>query len=352
MRIAITADLHLTTYDDHPERYNALENILQRIKEQGIDTLIIAGDLFDKNIQNYAEFEGLCRQYPHVRMLIIRGNHDAALSREYIVADNVHIYTEPALEVFDSTAFLFIPYREKVSMSEQIAAFETDIRDKDWILVSHGDYYGGIKEVNPMEPGTFMPLSRENVNTFRPHTVVLGHIHKPLQNENVFYAGSPCGLDLSERGKRRFLVFDTALKTISSLEIVPDVLYFDESFIIVPAQNEAALLKEEIGWRIEEWDLELSDYAKVIVRVRARGYAMDRKSILETLKGSFDKFRYYHDDGPAIDELEVGTDYQRNAIAERTMQLIDEMVWDFGADQPDRDQVKVEALKAIYRARQ
>lgn len=351
MKIAVTADLHLTTYGDHPERYNALENILQQLKEQGIDTLVIAGDLFDKNFHNYSEFEGLCRQYPHVRMHIIPGNHDAAISGEHIVAPNIRIYTEPAAETFDSTTFLFIPYKEKVRMSEQIAASENDINGKNWVLIGHGDYYGGLKEVNPLEPGTFMPLSRENISTFRPHIVLLGHIHKPFQSENVYYAGSPCGLDLGETGKRRFLVYDTVEKKVTPCEIVPDVLYFDESFIIVPAENEIILLRQEIEKRIELWGLGQSDYAKVIVRVRASGYAMNRKDVLTVLKEYFDRFNYYHDDAPSIEELEVGTDYQLNAIAERTMQLIDEMEWDFGGGEPEKEQVKTEALKAIYRTR-
>jgi len=349
MKIAVTADLHLTTYGEHPERYNALESILQQLKGQGIDTLIIAGDLFDKNFHNYSEFEGLCRQYPHVRMYIIRGNHDAEISDEHIAVPNIHVYSIPSAESFDSMTFLFIPYKEKVSMSEQITACETDIKDKDWVLIGHGDYYGGLKEANPLEPGTFMPLSRENVSMFRPHTVLLGHIHKPLQYENVYYAGSPCGLDLSETGKRRFLVYDTAERKVNSCGLVPDVLYFDESFVIVPAQNETMLLKQEIERRIASWELDQTDHAKVIVRVNASGYAMDRKAVLTTMKEYFDRFRYYHGDGPSIDDLEVGTDYQLNALAERAIQLIDEMQWDFGAEEPDRELVKLEALKAIYR---
>ena len=47
MKIAITADLHL--HSNHPERRDALEDILQQINSEGISDLIIAGDLFDKD---------------------------------------------------------------------------------------------------------------------------------------------------------------------------------------------------------------------------------------------------------------------------------------------------------------
>ena len=53
MKIAVTANVHLGIRDDHPERYNALGNILNQIEAENIKTLLIAGDLFDKGFRNY-----------------------------------------------------------------------------------------------------------------------------------------------------------------------------------------------------------------------------------------------------------------------------------------------------------
>lgn len=39
MKIAITADIHLTTKSAHPERYNALEDILRKIEALNIESL-------------------------------------------------------------------------------------------------------------------------------------------------------------------------------------------------------------------------------------------------------------------------------------------------------------------------
>ena len=75
MTVALTADVHLRTKIDHPERYNALENILEQIEAEGIKILIIAGDLFDKDFRNYADFEKLCKKHPDVQLEIIPGNH-------------------------------------------------------------------------------------------------------------------------------------------------------------------------------------------------------------------------------------------------------------------------------------
>ena len=130
--------------------------------------------------------------------------------------------------------------------------------------------------------------------------------------------------------------------------VATDVLYFEESFVIVPLDNEVPLLKQEIAKRIESWNLDPTDYSKVILRVEAIGYAMDRSAILSALREGFDKFKYYKDEGPLIDKLSISTDPQLSAIAERTMKLIDELEWDFGGDEPERELLKIKALNVIY----
>jgi DNA repair exonuclease SbcCD nuclease subunit len=113
MRVAVTADVHLRTQGEHSERYNALENILQQMSAEGMENLLVAGDLFDKDFSNYSEFEELCRKYSKIRLHIIPGNHDPGISGKSIVGDNIHIYTDPTALQFGSTTFLLIPYEEK-----------------------------------------------------------------------------------------------------------------------------------------------------------------------------------------------------------------------------------------------
>jgi hypothetical protein len=193
-----------------------------------------------------------------------------------------------------------------------------------------------------------MPLSKKTIERFNPNTVFLGHIHKPIAWGNVFYLGSPCGLDIGETGKRRFLIYDTSNGNVISTEVITDVLYYDESFVIVPSDTEVTLLRQEIDKRIKSWDIASSDYSKVFVRVKACGYTTDRSSIQRTLHEGFDTFNYYKDEVPCIDELSISSDRQLNAIAERAIRLILEFEWNFGVDEPTRKQVMNEALNVIY----
>ncbi len=350
MRIAVTADIHLASKGEHPERYNALENIFEQVESENIETLCIAGDLFDKDFKNYAEFEELCKRHRHIQLHIIPGNHDAGISERSIVGSNIHIYTVPTLIEIGSTTLLFVPYEKNAKMSEKIASIENEIKGKDWVLIGHGDYYGGVKELNPLEPGTYMPLSRKNVESFAPRAAFLGHIHKPVNWDNVYYAGSPCALDIGETGRRRFLIYDTDDGSVVPMVVQTDVIYFQESFVIVPSDNEVLLLKQEISKRIESWNIDPADYLKVIVRVGASGYAMDRGAIFSALSEGFDGFGYYKDEGPLIESLSISADQQLGAVAERTMKLIDNLEWDYGGDQPERESLRIEALKVIYGA--
>ena len=349
MRISVTADVHLRTKAEHPERYNALENIFEQTITEGIENLLVAGDLFDKDFQNYSEFEELCKKFSKLQLHIIPGNHDPSISGKSIVGDNIHIYTDPIALEIDSTTFLFIPYEEKAKMGEKIAEKEQEIDGKEWILVGHSDFYGGVKEPNPLEPGTYMPLSRKDLGRFKPRTVFLGHIHKPHSPANdVYYVGSPCGLDISETGRRTFLVYDTADGSIEHPVIDTDVLYFTESFLVLPRDNEVPLLKQEIANRIDSWEIAPSDSPKVQLRVEASGYAKDRSAVLQELKRGFEGFTYFKDEGPTIEKLSVSSDDRLEAISERTMKLIEELDWSFGGDEPTREQVEIAALSVIY----
>jgi exonuclease SbcD len=348
MKIAITADLHLAAKGDYPERYNALDNIMGQLKAENIETLIIAGDLFDKDFQNYSDFEQICRKYPQIQLHIIPGNHDKGISPKNITGQSVHIYTDPTTIDFHSRTFLFIPYEEKAKMSDKIAGMEDTIKGKDWVLIGHGDYYGGVKELNQLEPGTYMPLSKRNVETYRPIAVFLGHIHLSGNQDAVYYAGSPCGLDISETGKRTFLVYDTDVGNIMRRTVETDVIYFMESFVIVPSENEVLNLGQAIFKKIAAWDMDPDDRLKIVVRVQAIGYTTDKSAVLSTLSEGFTGFKYFKNEGPLIDRLSVSEDRQLATVAERTIKLIDGLDWKFGGDEPEREQLKMQALTTIY----
>ena len=345
MNVAITADVHLPAGDNHPERYNALVNILESLEKQDINTLIIAGDLFDKDCSNYTRFEEISRRYPQIDFHIIPGNHDPNVSGRIIVGDNINIYSSDTMVEFDTVPFVFIPYGRTSGIGEHLT--EIDIKG-NWVLIGHGDYFDGFKVRNPYEIGTYMPLYRNDLDRFNPWKVFLGHIHKSMNKKNMYYPGSPCGLDINETGKREYLTFDTSSGIVSHHTIKTDVIYLQERFLIIPDENEVERLRKDAEGRIAAWDLDEEDRKRARIRIKATGYTGDREAIMGCLKGVFEEFNFVKNEDPDISSLCFTKDNRRNAIALRVLELIEEMDWNFGGNEPEKEKVIETALSVVY----
>lgn len=350
MKVAITADLHLTNRDAHPERYQALEDILAQMKAEGIGHLIIAGDLFDASLQNYADFETLCKKTSEVEFLIIPGNHDADIHERKIVADNVHIYNEAEIVelIPDGFPFLMIPYKRGKTMGESIESFADRLEARKWVLVGHGDYSAGLQKPNPYEPGIYMPLTSIDLERYQPRRVFLGHIHEPHERGRVHYPGSPCGLDITEVGLRRFLLYDTDSDEIEVRNVATDVIYFDERFLVLPVEDEEAYVVKQIEARIASWGVPEGWEDRVRVRVSVEGYSADKRALKRAIERAFSKYSFYEAQDADLSRVSVSEDLDRMFIAERVLQRLNSLEWNYGGDEPEREEIMRAALKVIY----
>ena len=350
MKVAITADLHLTDRETYPERYHALEDILSQMDALEIEHLIIAGDLFDASRQNFGGFETLCKSHPQVSFHIIPGNHDPDISGTKIVGSNIHIYDTIHLDSIDDseTPFLFLPYEKGVTMGEHLEQASDRLEPRGWILVAHGDWSEGMKTTNPYEPGVYMPLTSKDIERYKPQRVFLGHIHAPFDSGRVHYTGSPCGLDISETGRRRFLVYDTQSDELQVHHVNTDFIFFNEFFAMIPAENEQAYIRSLVEERIDTWQLDDNERSRASLRVAVGGYCMDRDGLLMELNKAFEGYKYYGDAGPDISQVSISADPDRMHIAERVKARIDALDWPQGPDEPVQTAVLVAALDVIY----
>ncbi|MCD4776805.1 MAG: metallophosphoesterase [Candidatus Aegiribacteria sp.] len=345
MKIAVTADIHLSGGEEHIERYNALNSILNDLTEKKINTLVVAGDLFDKDCASYSRFEKICMNYPKISIHVIPGNHDPDISQSVIVGENIRIYDSPVLEEFAGLNIVFIPYSATSGMGE---CLENISMEKRWVLVGHGDYFGGLKQRNPYEKGTYMPLYRKDIEKYSPWKVFLGHIHKPMNTDSIYYPGSPCGIDINETGRRRYLVFSTETGRVTSETVQTDLIFFNEKFLIIPHENEIERLRNDAENVIAAWRLSAEDRKKARIRIKATGYTADREAIMACLKTVFKPYSFVQDEEPDISSLQIVRDNRRNAIAKRAIQLIEEMDWKFGGNEPDKEKVIENVLSVVY----
>lgn len=350
MKLAVTADLHLTTRKEHPERFLALEDILRQMLSEKIDTLVVAGDLFHESSRNYADFEAVCRDpaYWGIRFLLLPGNHDVSLSDKVLAAENVEVVASPEIRTFGKSArpVLLLPYAKNRTMGEVIAEYKTDLKEEEWILVGHGDWVEGMREINPFEPGVYMPLTRSDVENFKPRRVLLGHIHKPLNQDNLNYAGSPCPLDITETGKRRFLLLDTETGQVASAAVNTEEIYFDESIVVIPVEDQDAYIRDAVETMIRGWGIPEEDRSRVRLRIRIRGYTTDRTRLQKTLRACLEGIELY-DREPDISECSMSEDLERAEIARRVRREVNELSWPMD-NEPHRDRILLEALALIY----
>lgn len=352
MKIAFTADCHLTTQSKNPDRFQALANIFKQCDENDVQLLVIAGDLFDQDLPNYAEFEDIYHssRTEDLTSVIIPGNHDQRLSQGALLGESLLVYSEPTLQPLDdSRKILFLPYQDNKTMGELIAPFADELQDQRWILVSHGDWTAGRNTPDPYEKGLYLPLTHTDLETYQPELVFLGHIHLAQQDQNLYYPGSPCPLDISETGLRRFLILDTDRGEVTSHLVDSPLIFFAEQFIMLPSENGLDLLLKEIGHRIETWNLPEGWENKVRFQVDVTGSSgLDRQNILKGIKKAFSGFSYYKDEEPHLAELIYNIDPDRIEISNQVKIWIDDLDWKADPNSPSKMQILDQALKIIH----
>jgi len=352
MKIAFTADCHLTTQTKNPERFQSLANIFNQCEENDVQLLVIAGDLFDKDLPNYAEFEELYHssRSGDLTTVIIPGNHDQRLSQGALIGEGLIVYSESTLQpLIDSRKILFLPFQENRTMGELIAPFADELQGQRWVLVSHGDWTAGKNTPDPYEKGLYLPLTRTDLVAYQPELVFLGHIHLAQQDQNLYYPGSPCPLDISETGLRRFLILDTDRGEVTPHLVDSPLIYFDERFIMLPSESGLDLLHNEIERRIETWNLPKRWESKVRLRVEVTGSSgLDRQEILKSINKTYSGFSYYKDEEPQLSGLIYNIDPDRIEISNQVKTWIDDLDWKADPNSPSKMEILDQALKIIH----
>ncbi len=350
MRIAFTSDLHLTSHARHPERFQALANILQQCDEQKIQLLIIAGDLFDRSLPNYADFEKAyqsnCPQ--GLATIILPGNHDSQLHSSHLALEGIDVPRDPSLLPLDNgRSLLLVPYQDQCTLGEQIAPFSAKLEPRSWILVGHGDWTAGRIAPDPNEPGVYMPLTRKDLQLYQPDRVILGHIHKPMEEERVFIPGSPCPITAAETGKRRFLILDTSSGNLASHIVRSAILFFQEDFILLPQEKQLERFKEVITQRIANWNLSEDHQPSISLQVSVSGFSPDRRKVFNTIKEEFSAYEFSDPSGPDLTRLYHQFDPDHAHVAQQVAAWIDRLEWSGDPLEPSREEILAEALKII-----
>ena len=250
-----TADWHLghsflADADRRLEHRAFFAELLEIIKTQNADALIVAGDIFDKinpsasALEDLYQFLGeLHARLPHVQTVLVAGNHDSALRleapREVLRYLNVAV-----VGTVDNPADLVIPLKNRAG---EVSAFclavpflrladvahflEEESEEEDFYSAGVAAFYEKLCDFVPNKNLPNLPIIAtahcfvagaqsspdserrlfiggqesvsENVFPKAIDYVALGHLHRAQKiAPNIFYSGSAIPLSFTERHYR------------------------------------------------------------------------------------------------------------------------------------------------------
>jgi exonuclease SbcD len=225
MKILHTADLHLQTPGD--ERWRVLERLLELASNEEVGALVIAGDLFDADLDAERlrpEIRSLFSK-TGFRILLLPGNHDRdSYGRSWFGEDVTVLRPLESVLLEEDVAVCGLPY-EDVSGEELVARIRSLDRlfagkDETRIIVYHGELVDAL----PYQPSRwafgdegehrYMPVQLSYFEDLKPDYILAGHFHanydaRELESGGYFvYSGSPVSITKRETGRRHVDLFE------------------------------------------------------------------------------------------------------------------------------------------------
>lgn len=352
MKIAITADCHLKSDESNPERYDALRHILDQLIETDVNTLILAGDLFDKDANSYTRFEKIISQkkYSTISFIAIPGNHDINLRENDFTAKNFSVIEKPTwlgAEQF-GIDFLFMPYIRNTKMAEAIEPYMDQVHLKEWVLVGHSNFIHGNPQTNPYEQGVYMPLFGADLQRYQPSRVFLGHIHKPYDSNQVIIPGSPCGLDITETGKRSYIIFNTTTMEYERKTITGTSIFLNEPLTMIPSGDETSYIQSELKKLFEKWDLRDDDRSFITLRLKVNGFSSNIRNAKKVIEDALNGIHLYNDEPIDFKDLKSARDVEKEFVIQHFKEYLEKEISEGNIDDSLRNEIELQGLNLVY----
>jgi len=214
------------------ELRHTFRTLMQYVKSNGIDILLIAGDLFDSGFVTRETVEMLTAEFesvPFCKVIITPGNHDPykdnSVYAKVAFPPNVHIFKteypeklempEMDLDIY-GYAFLTPAFRRS-----PLANMSVENPERLNILCAHADLGA------PLSPHA--PLSESDIAAFGCDYTALGHVHNggeiikvksALTENDIYYGYSGCleGRDFGETGAKCAILLEVTSPEDASLD--------------------------------------------------------------------------------------------------------------------------------------
>lgn len=244
MRFIHTGDIHLGATPESKkdwavgrgdEIWNTFERLIKEIKQNPVEMLIIAGDLFHRQplLRELKEVDYLFSTIPNTKVVLCAGNHDAikkgSFYNDFKWSDNVIFIGNKNIQKVEidelNVCVYGLSYHQTEIHDAMYNHIIVDRPDRINILVAHG---GDEKHI---------PINRKKVAMSGFDYVAMGHIHKPDIDlkYKMAYCGSLEPIDVNDVGERGYIYGEVSKRGLD-LKLVPFAKrnYIDMDFTVTP----------------------------------------------------------------------------------------------------------------------
>jgi len=280
MKIALITDIHFGARNDSVIFLDHYDNFFKntffpKLEEEGIDTIIILGDTFDR--RKYVNFHTLQRAKEiffdklverGIKAYVLVGNHDTYFKNTNEVNSvslllgeypNLEIIPEPTTINIQGTDFCMIPW----ICSGNYERFQAELKNtKAEICCGHLEIAGfAMYKGAVLDDG----LPRETFAKF--DLTFSGHYHYRSSDGSMFYLGNPFQLTWQDFGDQRgFHLFDLSTR---NLEFIPNTT---DMFIRLTYDDKESTVNEIVGHDMSSYT---GKYIKVVVLNKTNPYLFD-----------------------------------------------------------------------------
>ena len=250
------------------EQREALKKVVEYIKENNIEYLFIAGDLYEHEYirQTTVEYiNNLFKEIPNTKIYITPGNHDpyinGSMYKTFNWNDNVHIFGDKIELIENEDCDIYgYGFDDFYKRDSELEDFIIKNKEKINILITHGSLNGGT--IEDME---YNPLNKNRLKEIGFDYVALGHIHKldynNEENQRIVYPGSTISMGFDELGKHGVILGEIDKENINLKFIPIDNKEFKELEVDISNINSV----EELIEKINGINLEKNVFYKLIL---------------------------------------------------------------------------------------
>lgn len=303
------------------ELWSTFQRIVQYSKDNHMDFLFIAGDLFEYRYFTLGDIKrvrDLFEDAIDVNIIISAGNHDyineKSLYNKVEWSKNVFIFKGNGIENIDFPDLDTVVYgyswdRIEIRENQLFDNYIFHSNRTNKILLIHGDIGSNTN---------YLPLNMDKLNSLNLDYIALGHIHKPqIFSSKMAYCGSPEPLDFGEMGERGFIQGHISNNDVR-IEFVP---FSKRKFLYKSITMDENMTYQDIFNLINNVDgnKDLDYY-----RIELNGYIqqdIDINSLFTLLNNEFYYIEFIDNTTPDYDLEALERDYKDNIVGEFINQM-------------------------------